>query len=193
MSTGLRGLREHTATRRFQLRQSTSDAHAALDDLVGPLRSRADYRRYLIGIAGFRLAVEPVLDSFALRSFAGRWRPTRIASALREDLADLGMSGVGFSDVTPRIGSVDEFLGCAYVLEGSALGARVLLKRALELGLDADHGARHLAIQAGALDNWRNLVVLLDSAEPFNIEVAKGGAAAAFGTAKSAFLNLADV
>lgn len=95
--------------------------------------------------------------------------------------------------MTIRIGSTDEFLGCAYVIEGSALGARVLYKRAQELGLHAGHGARHLAEQSATLDNWRAFTGLLETVEPFDLAAASRGAVAAFGAAENAFLTFADV
>jgi heme oxygenase (biliverdin-IX-beta and delta-forming) len=185
-------LREQTKTRRFLLRDSTSAAHAALDAMVGPLHSMADYRRYLAGIAGFRLAIEPSLRDSGFAERAGGWRPTSIAAALRADLADLGMSDMVAPDMTMRIGTTEAFFGCAYVIEGSALGARLLYGRARELGLGAGHGARHLAEQSATLDNWRAFTERLEALQPFDIEAAGAAAVAAFGLAEDSFRALAD-
>ena len=56
----------------------------------------------------------------------------------------------------------DALYGVLYVLEGSALGSRVLFERAQALGLSATHGARHLA-QASAIDSWRNFLTHLET------------------------------
>lgn len=161
--------------------------------MVGPLSSMQDYRRYLAGIAGFRLSLEPVLERSGYLPVASGWRPTCISDALSADLADLEMSDMIAPAMAVRIGSTDEFLGCAYVIEGSALGARVLYGRACALGLGGGHGARHLALQSATLDNWRAFTRLLEAAEPFDAAAAARAAIAAFGAAQHAFLNLADV
>ena len=54
-----------------------------------------------------------------------------------------------------------ELLGALYVLEGSALGARLIMKSAQALGLGATFGARHLAAQAGDALAWRSYLDLL--------------------------------
>ena len=186
-------MHEQTKTRRFLLRDSTSAAHAALDAMVGPLGSMAEYRRYLVGIAGFRLAIEPCLERSEFGERTGGWRPTRIAAALRADLADLAMPDMVRPAMAMRIGSREAYLGCAYVIEGSALGARVLIRRAEELGLGAGFGARHLAEQSATLDNWRAFTELLDAAEPYDAAAAAAAANAAFDAARNSFRTLAHV
>ena len=55
-------------------------------------------------------------------------------------------------------------VGVLYVLEGSSLGARVLVKAAAEMGLSAEFGARHLFRQAGDRDAWRSFVAMMAAA-----------------------------
>jgi heme oxygenase len=57
-----------------------------------------------------------------------------------------------------------ELLGVLYVLEGSGLGARIILGRVAHLGLGPEFGARHLHAQAGAPGAWREFTSLLDNA-----------------------------
>lgn len=181
-----------TSSRRFELRERTSQAHQALDSKVGEFHSTSDYKRYLSAIAGFRFAVEPLLSGTLPPAFGG-WRPSRIAAELRADLADLGLPeppplAIGLA---PR--STDELIGAFYVLEGSAFGARLLYQRAQDLGLTATHGARHLAAQSLSLDAWRGLLTIMDATEPFDAEVAAGAASATFAAAERAFLETAHV
>ncbi|AIK41062.1 heme oxygenase family protein (plasmid) [Brucella anthropi] len=50
-----------------------------------------------------------------------------------------------------------------YVLEGSALGATLLIQKACLLGLGAGYGARHLAKQVGNLAGLKKTVSLLET------------------------------
>jgi heme oxygenase len=78
-------------------------------------------------------------------------------------------------------------LGVAYVLEGSALGARLLARRAAALGFDADHGARHLARQTSDMDRWKRFLGELDAIPAEDREQVIAGAASAFDFALAAY------
>lgn len=81
----------------------------------------------------------------------------------------------------------EALMGTLYVLEGSILGSQVLLKRALQLGLSDTHGARHLALQSGGIDEWRRFLAVLEVAEPFDLERAATASLATFTAAERAF------
>lgn len=169
--------------RRWTLRTHTAKAHHALDGLIGDLDSDASYRRYLVGMTAFRLAVEP---SLAGASLPATYRPLTIACDALADLADLALP------VPPPLAfkanlSSDAALGVLYVLEGSSLGAQLLVKRAATLGFDGNYGARHLARQTASLEGWRNYLKLLDEAKPFDMDVCAAAAIATFDTALDAF------
>jgi heme oxygenase len=174
-------------SRRAILRRATGPAHASLDALVGPLDSRGAYLRYLTGNYRFRSAAEDGLTDVRWPSEFASWRPTVITRELEADLSDLGVP------VPPRRAAAERgpvgpnwLLGTLYVLEGSALGARVLVKAAGKLGFDGEYGARHLARQAASLDGWRAFVEILESAGHFEIDAAVSAANEAFRAAHHA-------
>ncbi|GAM96481.1 heme oxygenase HemO [alpha proteobacterium U9-1i] len=139
---------------RFVLRAATADVHAQLEREIGNLDSLPAYQRYLRGMYGFRGAIEPHVAS-------GRgWRPTLLLSALVQDMDDLSQKAAPLKDPTPSADSSWR-LGVHYVLEGSALGARVLLKQVAELGLGPAFGASHLWRQTQGR-SWTAFLDLLE-------------------------------
>lgn len=179
------------SSRRHLLRLRTAGAHAALDELVGDLDSLDSYRRYLRGLHAFRVSAERALDAglaHAPAAFA-RLRPTRIVESMRADMADLGSTPVTEAAlVAPATPS--ELVGLVYVLEGSALGARLLKRQAAALGLGPQYGARHLAVQAESLDTWHGFLTVLDALDPFEDAEAVAAAEAAFASARQGFHRL---
>lgn len=170
-----------TATRRFALRDRTSAAHAALDAIVGPLADAAAYGRYLRGLLAFRAPAERALE-------AADWTPAPIAALIAADMDDLGIAPAA-EVAMPAPAKPSDALGLAYVLEGSALGARILHGQALALGFDAGRGARHLAAQTRDLDGWRGFLGTLEAAEPFDLEAAVRAAQGGFAAAERAFAD----
>ena len=176
-------------SRRFALRERTAKAHEALDSLIGAFDSDRAYHRYLTGMAAFRLAVEPTLVPQS--STPDGYRPTMIGAEIRADLSSLGLDvpePVAFS-AGP---TADAALGMLYVLEGSALGAQLLVRRAAALGFDADRGAGHLVRQTASLGGWRDYLARLDQAEPFDLEECADAALATFDAANAAFSMRSD-
>lgn len=145
-----------TNTLRHALMQGTRDLHARLDRGIGALQSEGEYRRFLIGSHAFRAALEP-----ALKPACG-WQALELAPALRADLADMGLS-VAPAPAAPRLDGIAAQAGALYVVEGSALGARLLYRRAQALGLGAAHGARHLAAQTSETRRWGRFLEWLET------------------------------
>lgn len=175
-------------TRRMQLREATRAAHQTLDDLIGSWPDLSEYRRYLAGQRRFRAAIDdldPAASGLA-------WSITPLSAALADDCADLGVRAEPASGALPRPRDPSEALGVCYVVEGSALGARLLHARAAELGLGDGFAARHLAMQASST-RWRDFVDLLEETEPFDFGAAVSSANAAFALAARAFGTVADV
>ena len=164
-------------TWRFILREKTSLAHARVDALVGTFERREDYTRYIRGMAKFRLPVEHRLDLSRWPEAWGPWRPRMIGHVLRQDLLA----------VLPKMRTEAELLGTLYVLLGSNLGAQILQKRANAIGLSDCHGARHLAVQASGLDDWRAFTARLDQVEHIDIEATIEASLATFREAELAF------
>jgi heme oxygenase len=175
---------------RQRLKQATANAHASLESLVGTLDSHAAYVRYLRGTHAFRTSIEHWLSS--ARSFDTDWRPQRLSEELAQDLADIGVTPLNDRiEFTPSPRSDGFTLGVHYVLEGSALGARILCKQVEALGLNREHGARHLWAQAASLEPWRAFVSLLQRQTARDFDDMAAGANAAFATASVAMQKAA--
>jgi heme oxygenase len=173
------------ALRRFQLRERTAHAHAVVDAAVGAFDDIGGYGRYLAAMYRFRTPIERDLESIAWPAAMGEWRPRQVSAAIADDLGDLGLDVPRLGEARPLSG--EALMGTLYVLEGSILGSQVLFRRAQQLGLSATHGARHLALQSGGIEEWRGFLALLETAEPFDIDRTTAASLAAFAAAESAF------
>lgn len=174
---------------RFHLRQQTAEAHARLDAAVGEFSTRDTYARYLRGLLAFR---EPIEAALTRANLPGSYRPHGIADAIRADMTDLGIDPPpsGTRPAGTPLDTPSAVLGTLYVLEGSALGARLLYKRAQELGLTADFGARHLALQSGDRESWPKFLTLLERHPPGESDATARASIAAFELALDAFSPL---
>jgi heme oxygenase len=139
---------------RDSLRHATDAAHRRLHEhrefaalLRGDL-SRTSYRRLLFGLLGLHAPIEQRLAPhdahpwLAWRAAGGTPRSRR----LRHDLAALGVDDAAIDAapeagaLLPRLDDPAAALGCAWVIEGSALGAKVMAAR-LDTMLGADAAA----------------------------------------------------
>lgn len=172
--------------RRFELRDITADAHGRLDATVGSFSTIEEYRRYVVGLSSFRSAMDGVLQRLSWPPSWG-WRPTEVVEALRQDERALGLPPS--PDMRPdlRLSDRSSLLGALYVLEGATLGARLLKRRAAELGLGEANGAKHLALMSGDISQWQAFLALLESAEDFNLERAGIAANDVFAFAQRCF------
>jgi heme oxygenase len=173
-----------TSLRRFQLRERTAAAHAVVDSAIGDFDTLDSYRRYLFALYSFRAPIEAAL-AHDWSAILGGWRPASLTPALLGDMADLVIEAPSL----PSGMRIDErqLLGTLYVLQGSSLGARLLYKRAQALGLSVTYGARHLAQQSAAIDDWRIFLDILEADDSFDIELATTASLSTFAAAASAF------
>ncbi|GLK82592.1 biliverdin-producing heme oxygenase [Ancylobacter defluvii] len=178
-------------SRRHRLRALTTDAHAEFDASVGGFEAAVDYVRYLKGQYVFRHAIEAGLARVAWPAAFDDWRFRPLAPLLSADLADLGIAPPPVPPAFPV--APPDLLGVLYVLEGSTLGARVLHRRAADIGFDGRFGARHLAAQAEDRDSWPALLAIIEAFEPFEMERTVNAALAAFAAAGAAFERPLDV
>jgi heme oxygenase len=180
------------STRRFLLREQTSKSHAFVDDAVGAFDSLESYRQYLQGLHAFRAPLEQDLLEIEWPGAFAAWRPQTISALLLADMDDLDVAPAP----APRRHRVDDdlasLLGTLYVMEGATLGSKVLYKRAQTLGLDADHGARHLASQSAGIDSWRSFLTLLEEAHPVELDKVVAASLSTFDAAGQAFKGRDD-
>ena len=131
--TGQRPQRAPVEGLREQVRRETSELHRDIEeatDLPGSVASREDYVRLISQLHAFHLAVEGQLADPLLEQ---GWLEVGIvllahrrSHLLARDLSDLGVAPKETAVGLPRLTGLGEALGCLYVVEGSALGGRVL-------------------------------------------------------------------
>lgn len=169
------------------LRDETSELHRELDAIVGVFPDRATYARFLQGSYCHRAPVEAALLN-ATAVGASSWRPRRLMPELEADLAALALP-LPAAEPFHLSNDMAAFLGAAYVLEGSALGARVLVKGVGALEFGPEYGARYLSAQAGSLDSWRALLAALEGLDRQAWDAAAQSAKAVFLHAIQAFTS----
>jgi heme oxygenase len=173
------------APRAQRLKAGTEGVHQGIDQRIMArdiFASRADFTRFVQVQHRLHRDVQALYACPQLRtllpSLAGRQR----LALIERDLLDLGAS-LDADAACPVTGSVAHCLGWLYVVEGSALGGAVILKRAARLGLHAQFGARHLApAHDGVATAWRRFTAELDAVALDDAEDAQvlEGANAAF-------------
>lgn len=159
-------------TLRSALFSQTRDLHTRLDRQIGIPGDAAAYGAFLSGSHAFRTAVEPQLAA------VGGWRMRPLAGLIASDLADLGLPVPPAPDAVALTTPAARAAAC-YVLEGSALGGRLIARRATALGFGADHGARHLAAQTQGRGRWRDFLAWLEAGD-FCVSQAAAAARAVF-------------
>lgn len=151
---------------RQRLRESTDRAHRELEAAVereGLLQSATGYERFLLGWHRLQAAVEGALDAAGAERLIPDWHERRRLALLETDLRELGLAVPSHPDVELRLASDGAVLGAAYVLEGAALGARVVQPAIESLGPPVSGAVRFLT-GAGAESGrqWRAFVDLLE-------------------------------
>jgi heme oxygenase len=155
-----------TSSRRFALKAATDAAHTRVEGIVqsaGMFDTLAGYKRFLAASWALRVQHEEQLDAAGAAKLWPLWPGRRIAHLIAQDMADLGVPQPPRPAPLHAAASEAELLGALYVLEGSSLGARLLVRSAASLGLSAEHGARHLHAQAGDINAWRSYVELMEA------------------------------
>lgn len=166
-------------TLRRVLVTETRDLHDTLDRRIGAFGDAVAYGAFLTGSHAFRAALEPRLAR------TEGWQVQPLAPLIAQDLADLGLP-VPAAPAALALPTPAARAGACYVLEGSALGGRLLARRAAALGFGARHGARHLAAQTASPARWRQFLDWLE-AGGFPAPEAAAAARAVFGLALRAY------
>jgi heme oxygenase len=163
---------------RQRLRDATADAHAALDDHFRrlDLRRRADYGHMLRASAAALLPLEAVLAESGVRRVLADWPLRARRDAI---LADIGRIG-GQVHSLPSPGPLSRYgvLGTLYVLEGSRLGAKVLLRTVESSPDPVVAGATTYLSHGAGRRFWPSFLAVLGREVPRPAEEAEAIAAA---------------
>ncbi len=173
-----------------RLRAACVPAHRALESdgvfarILAPDVGLADYRCLLHTWQGFLSGAEPALRAALTRQGL---MPAYLARMprLEADLAALGWTRLAPSPAPPVIDSRGRALGLLYVLEGSALGGRVIARHlARTLGPAVAGAMQFLSATPESGLHWRACCALLDGAldTPLAVEEATEVALWAFAT-----------
>ncbi len=149
---------------RQMLRAATADLHAAVDArFAGPFDcDRGAYVRFLMSLARAVPPLEAGLEAGGVARLFPDWRERCRAAILRDDLARLNARMPVAAAVEPPRNDA-EMLGMVYVLEGSRLGGRLLLRRALDNSDAAVRAATRYLSHGTDRDLWRSFVERLES------------------------------
>jgi heme oxygenase len=171
--------RQHPFAAHQALKDATASLHRDVEDGFSSLDLTAcgPYRQFLAVHALVIPAVEQALEAGGIARLLPDWRQRARRQALRDDLAILGWDG---PERLPefRFSGTAALLGAAYVLEGSRLGAQVVL-RTIAQGTDAKvQEATHFLRHGEGLRLWPIFCPVLDREVTGNEPISEAGIAA---------------
>jgi heme oxygenase len=146
---------------RESLRAATAEVHE-LDASTRRLNlgNPSDYGGFLLAQSGPLQALETALEDFGVANLLADWSLRSRRTALLHDLTHLGLR---VQHCTPlRLKSPAQAFGVLYVLEGSRLGARFLLKQVLTAAppfKDATEFLRH----GEGIRLWPSFLIALEN------------------------------
>jgi heme oxygenase len=170
---------------RMKLRIATASAHARLDALAAdfPLSTREGYADFLAAHAAALIPIEQALAEAGVNDVLPDWPARCRSGAIMRDL-DLLRADLRAITIPPICGEAEIF-GTLYVLEGSRLGARVILQN-----LDARvAGSATNYLRHGDTRLWQSFLAALEASPPAQEEfsVTLDAALATFETFERAF------
>ncbi len=172
------------------LKQATAALHERVDSAMmagDPMQDRERYARFVAVQYRFHQLTQHYFSDPTLNQWFPGLSARERLSAVEQDCRDLGLDVATLQQAplpapqTPEARA--QAVGWLYVNEGSNLGAAFLYKRAQQLGLDEQHGARHLAPHPeGRGLHWQRFVAQLNAAplSPEHEALARDGARQAF-------------
>jgi len=176
------GRRTEGADLRARLKDATSDAHRQLDRslMAFDIMTTNGYRRFLEASAGALLPLEAALVESGVDDIVEDWPRRSRTDAILDDLTKV--DGRLHLMPTPAAFSRGALLGTLYVLEGSRLGARFLLKIVTR---SADPAVGQVTAYLGhgmGQPLWEKFLALLAQEAPgLDEEEVIAGARSAFG------------
>jgi len=156
---------------RERLRDATAAAHRELDAQLSSfdLTVLTGYRRFLQASAGALLPLEAALVAAGVTDIFPDWPERARSAAIAADLGRLGSAAPSPVSVLPL--TPGGLLGTMYVLEGSRLGAKFLLKEVAEAA-DPRISAATLYLRHGAGQRlWQSFLAKLESEACDEVEV----------------------
>lgn len=153
-------------TLRDQLRRATAPLHEQVDARFSRygLHTRASYGAFLQAHARALFGLEAALEAAAIDTLLPDWAERRRRHLLRQDLTALALPIPLALPLSTRL-DPDACWGLAYVLEGSRLGARLLLKRVSATPWPGQQTALNYLQQAGGNALWPRFLSHLEQAE----------------------------
>ena len=170
-----------------RLREATRALHDELERAVGVserIVTRASYTAYLAELWTLYAAAENALDALDFAPYGFDYPAPYRSRLLEADLAFLGVSPNLLADLplppTPRLDVIAAGLGCVYVLEGSAKGARAILPEiSAALGLDAARGATFFnGFGLETRRMWQACLVAINAIDPHSPQAERAVEAA---------------
>jgi heme oxygenase (biliverdin-IX-beta and delta-forming) len=152
---------------RSLLRAATMGLHAVVDARFAPMldAGEAGYRSFLLATAAAVFPLEQALLAAGVESLLPDWTRRTRAAALRADLTDLGITDVALATEPPLAGAARMF-GALYVLEGSRLGARLLVPDLLAGGSARIRVATRYLRHGEGHRLWQSFLAHLESSRP---------------------------
>ena len=151
------------------LREKTKSIHDRTDHKImsmGIFSSLDGYRIFLLSQYVFLRDMTNIYENEMLRNLLPDLETRNRFPWVEADMRDLGVAApmAHRGNVIPFNPSVA--VGWLYVAEGSKLGANILSKMAMSLGLTESFGARHLApAPEGRGLSWKTFKAAIDSAD----------------------------
>jgi heme oxygenase len=152
---------------RSLLRAATMGLHAVVDARFAPMldAGEAGYRSLLLASAAAIFPLEQALLTAGVDLLLPDWTRRTRAAALRADLTDLGITDVAAATAPPLAGAARMF-GALYVLEGSRLGARLLVPDLLAGGSTRVRAATRYLRHGEGHRLWQSFLAHLESSQP---------------------------
>lgn len=175
------------------LRDATREAHARVDaQFAAGIHTYAAYAAYLVGMHAVVVALDVALHELPLSPAWRAWQLSERVTWLRHDLDALSLpmlQPMPFALTDAHAAADAAAAGALYVIEGSALGARLLLADVRMLATQRPLAAQFLEHHSGAGGDrrWPRFVAALD-----NIDIGEPGINAAMLAAARAAFVLTD-
>lgn len=157
------------------LKENTTNTHDSLDKRImglNPFSNLERYTQFIRTQARLQQIASPWYQNAEMQAYFPDLAERDRYQAVQQDCKDLGLSSADLTQdqITAeqiQVSNPYEALGWLYAVEGSNIGAAILLKHAKEkLGLSEKHGARHLTGHGdGRALYWKRFKEALDAIE----------------------------